>query len=1048
MDQFDPLFFNITPREAELMDPQERLFLECVYETLEDAGYTREALSQLQERGIRASVGVFVGVMYEEYQLYGAQEQTQGRPITLAGNPSSIANRVSYFFNFHGPSIALNTMCSSSLTALHLACQSLKQDDCNLAIAGGVNLSLHPNKYLALGQAKFASSKGRCESFGEGGDGYVPGEGVGAVLLKPLSKAIEDGDQIYGVIKGTALNHGGKTNGYTVPNPNAQAEVIERVLQNSGVNPRTISYIEAHGTGTALGDPIEITGLSHSFRKFTEDQQFCAIGSVKSNIGHCESAAGIAGLSKILLQLKHNQLVPSLHAKVVNSNLDLKQSPFYIQQELAEWKRPIVEVDGEAVEFPRIAGLSSFGAGGSNAHVVIEEYRPDERVQIDDTPNKPVMIILSAKNEEQLIEQARRLLDALSSERYTDTDLPRIAFTLQVGREAMGERLAIIANGLDDGIQKLRGFLAGQIDHLNIYRGVLKAKKDRIEDSESAEFIRKVNADTPSEQYERLLKLWVDGYHVNWRQLYADSLPQRISLPTYPFARERYWVPQWEEGMGMLDVISNTKEIHPLLHENTSNFSKQRYSSTFTGHEFFLRDHLVYGKRTMPGVACLEMVRVAVKEAVNEWLDDGAMTIHLSHVIWTNLLTIEEQPVKTHVDLVPGSKDTIAFEIYSDEVAPIIYCQGHALLKPTGGEAFVDIDKIKSLCSSEPITAEKCYAFFASKGIDYGPAQQGVKALYTGRNVILAQLVMPAKLSHSTDQYMLHPSIVDASLQAAIGFLIRDGEFHDDIQLKLPYALEEMELCNPCTTKMWAVLRYDQEKMDSGFVQKVDIDLCDHRGLVCIRMKGLTMRGSEGGIGRNEHSASKDTMLLYSSWKEKDVVKSETERSVDTQRIVVLIAPHEGEEESVTQRLDGVSCVTIQAAGKAGIEEQFQSCSVQLFEIIKRTLQNMPVGGVMLQTVVRANGNESSVWGALSALLRTAQLEHPGLISQLIEVDTETGTEKLIEIIEDNKDSPEHQVRYKHSNRYVIDWKEMESKSVCCPWKDKGVYLITGGQAE
>ncbi|NQX71946.1 polyketide synthase, partial [Paenibacillus alba] len=179
--------------------------------------------------------------------------------------------------------------------------QGLRSGGCEVAIAGGVNVSIHPNKYLMLGQGKFASSKGKCESFGEGGDGYVPGEGVGAVLLKPLDKAIEDGDQIYGIIKATAVNHGGKTNGYTVPNPNAQASILSRAYKESGINPRTISYIEAHGTGTALGDPIEIAGLNKSFREYTKGNQFCVIGSVKSNIGHCESAAGIAGLTKVLL---------------------------------------------------------------------------------------------------------------------------------------------------------------------------------------------------------------------------------------------------------------------------------------------------------------------------------------------------------------------------------------------------------------------------------------------------------------------------------------------------------------------------------------------------------------------------------------------------------------------------------------------------------------------------------------------------------------------------------------------------------------------------
>ncbi len=373
VDRFDPLFFNIAPREAELMDPQERLFLTCVFETLEDAGYTRESLGPRPGVDPGGPVGVFAGVMYEEYQLYGAQAQTRGRAFALSGLPASIANRVSYFCDFQGPSMTVETMCSSSLTAIHLACQSLRQGECGVAAAGGVNVSVHPNKYLLLAQGQFVSSAGRCESFGQGGDGYTPAEGVGAVLLKPLPRAMADRDHIYGVIKGTAVNHGGKTNGYTVPNPNAQGDVIGRAIAEARIDPRVISYIEAHGTGTSLGDPIEIAGLNKAFREHTDDKQFCAIGSAKSNIGHCESAAGIAGVTKVLLQLKHRQLAPSLHSETLNPNIDFNNSPFVVQHKLAEWKRPVAALDGETREYPRIAGVSSFGAGGSNAHLIIQE---------------------------------------------------------------------------------------------------------------------------------------------------------------------------------------------------------------------------------------------------------------------------------------------------------------------------------------------------------------------------------------------------------------------------------------------------------------------------------------------------------------------------------------------------------------------------------------------------------------------------------------------------------------------------------------------------
>src|SRR5260370_31714401 len=234
--------------------------------------------------------------MYSEYQLFGAEASMHGKRLGIAGSEASIANRVSYALNLHGPSMTLDSMCSSSLTAIHIGCQEMKQGRDSLAIAGGVNVSIHPNKYLVLSAGQFISSEGHCQSFGEGGDGYIPGEGVGVVVLKRLSEAKRDGDHIYGILRGSALTHGGKTNGYTVPNPQAQTSAISRALAESQIDARHISYIEAHGTGTKLGDPIENAALSKAFQAYTRDTEFCLIRPAKSNIGHCESAAGIAGL--------------------------------------------------------------------------------------------------------------------------------------------------------------------------------------------------------------------------------------------------------------------------------------------------------------------------------------------------------------------------------------------------------------------------------------------------------------------------------------------------------------------------------------------------------------------------------------------------------------------------------------------------------------------------------------------------------------------------------------------------------------------------------
>ncbi|WP_234332452.1 type I polyketide synthase, partial [Streptomyces sp. NRRL F-5650] len=519
VDKFDPLFFPVMPREAELMDPQERLFLQTAWHTLEDAAYRREDLRD-------HPVGVFVGVMYGEYQLYGGADALRGgRPVTNSSY-ASIANRVSYLLDLHGPSMAVDTMCSSSLTAIHLACESLRRGECDLAVAGGVNVSVHPYKYVFLSQGGYLSDDGRCRSFGAGGSGYVPGEGVGAVLLKPLGKALQDGDHVHGVILASALNHGGRTNGYTVPNPRAQEQVVARALARAQVDPADISYVEAHGTGTALGDPIEINSLSRVFGGQQGRGRPVPIGSVKSNIGHLESAAGIAGLTKVLLQFRHRRLVPSLHSRDLNPHIDFPASGFRVQQEAADW--PDRGPDGR--HRPRRAGLSSFGAGGSNAHLVLQE--PPERRPATDRPaarqrtGQALAFVLSARTEERLRAYAGRLAAFLEEEHV---DLRDIAHTLCLGREGREERLAVVTDDGGELCALFREFAAGGAPAA-VLRGTAATGAARRHADE-------VSAAAARGDQRELARLWCRGAGVRWA-----PTGRRTPLPGYPFARERYWI--------------------------------------------------------------------------------------------------------------------------------------------------------------------------------------------------------------------------------------------------------------------------------------------------------------------------------------------------------------------------------------------------------------------------------------------------------------------------------------------------------------------------
>ncbi|WP_148313291.1 SDR family NAD(P)-dependent oxidoreductase [Sorangium cellulosum] len=560
-DRFDPLFFHISPRDAEVMDPQERLFLEVAWAAVEDAGYSRSTVRRVLDR----RVGVFTGVMWSDYQLYGVGEGADGRGLRLSSSFASIANRASFALDLNGPSMAVDTMCSSSLTAVILACQSLSRGECLMAIAGGVNLSLHPNKFIYLAQQKFLSSDGRCRAFGEGGDGYVPGEGVGALVLKPLRRAVADGDHIYGVIKGAAMNHGGMTHGYTVPNPDAQAALIREALATGGVDPTTLGYVEAHGTGTALGDPIELRALARALGGVRPDGSTCAVGSVKSNIGHLESAAGVAGLTKLLLQLRHRVLVPSIHADALNRNIDFAALPLRVQREVSAWE-PVE--DGAGVRHPRRAGLSSFGAGGANAHVIVEEHVAEDRAEPRGDAASPQLLLLSAATEERLLVYAQDMLSFLARTRSSDEALPAladIAYTLQVGREQQDKRLAIVATDIEQWKDRLARFVAGERTVPGLYFGSPSDAPAHDALASEGAVLGAIGSRSTEDELATLAARWISSRDdVNWTALHADRRPRRVSLPTYPFARRRCWAPRRTAEDPALGAPAQELEVKPV----------------------------------------------------------------------------------------------------------------------------------------------------------------------------------------------------------------------------------------------------------------------------------------------------------------------------------------------------------------------------------------------------------------------------------------------------------------------------------------------------
>jgi natural product biosynthesis luciferase-like monooxygenase protein/amino acid adenylation domain-containing protein len=454
VDEFDPHFFGISPREAAQIDPQQRLLLEVAWEALEDAGCAPDRLGGTQ-------TGVFVGISYSDYAQL--QFNADASPDAYAGTGTALsinANRLSYLLDLRGPSMAVDTACSSSLVAVHAACQSLRAGESRLALVGGVNLLLTPKLTDALDRAGMMSADGRCKTFDAAADGYVRSEGCGVVVLKRLSEAVRDGDRVAALIRGSAVNQDGRSNGLTAPNGLAQQSLVRQALGNAGVAASQIGYVEAHGTGTPLGDPIEFDALGAVLREGRREGERCLVGSVKTNIGHLEAAAGIAGLIKAALCLEREHVPPHLHVRNLNPHLSLEDSPLEIATRARPWK------GGGARRF---AGVSSFGFGGTNAHVVLEEARavpvearavPEEASGVAQAERPAHVLSLSARSDGALRELARRYADHLAL--HTEQTLPDVCFTANTGRARFAHRLAAAGASREQLARSLRAFAGGE----------------------------------------------------------------------------------------------------------------------------------------------------------------------------------------------------------------------------------------------------------------------------------------------------------------------------------------------------------------------------------------------------------------------------------------------------------------------------------------------------------------------------------------------------------------------------------------------------------
>gem|GEM_PF-1667593 len=1006
-DRFESSLFNISPREALYMDPQQRLFLESVWSLFENSGYQSEQLPQ--------NTGVFVGVISNDYGIYSAAPAAEGEVPYRWTDYYQVANRVSYFFDFSGPSLTIDTACSSSGTAIHLACESLHRGESAVAIAGGVNLFLHPGRFVQYQQMGIISRSGVCRPFGEDADGTIYGEGVGTLLLKPLKDAEKDGDFIHGVIKSTSTNSGGRTNGFTVPNPNAHAELITQAFQQAKVASEAVGYIEAHGTGTSLGDPIEVRGLSKAFDNTSgtsnpDNAAHCGLGSVKGNIGHLESAAAVAGVIKVLLQMKHKQLAPSLNATSANPMIDFDKTPFYLVGELQEWERT-------APDEPLKAGVSSFGAGGSNAHIVIEEYLPKSEA---DSHNSSIWLgqvfpfsAASATQLRALVERFQQFLLTQS----TDSDLQRIAFTLQSGRRALSHRVVFMAHNVAELNSRLSGFLEGHPDAQHVFEGIAQEKFSRFFQGNNDVSTNVISIQSEAELRCQAL-LWSTGVSVQWEALYqrrSHSKRPAISplpLPSYPFNGPGYYLPN-----KIKSAQRRTANGNPLTGRRIeSPFADGNLYDAQFGTELlpYLADHRIHDKLVVPGSL---YVALACTIANREGL---SYPLQFKDVTFLKAIKIPQNENESVAVQSKWSSTNQSLEVQANESGQWqTRCSLNVANEPVVDTRYPSIEEVRERCT-DYFSEEDFYQFGKTIGFHWTGGFHAVRGMYRGKREALGEVHLCESLYQDMDHCDVHPAFLDACFQSFVAAL-------NDAQTAAFEPYMPLSIGNVCFYKkppqrVWSYARITEDQHDRSVT--FDIILFDENGEICADFCQMTaLRASAQSLRDDGAQSMAHPWMYQNTWKPIDVAVPE---ELSAQRRLVVVAGEQkasylssvferghdkvvrlGEWSNKQALLDGlghldehyfqqgsvvVEIPPVHESDVTGLTQQF-SCAWQVIQKVVLRMTSVADGNAKLWIVTRGaqklnlavpdeNILLSSIWGVGRSLC----WEHPELWGGMIDL--------------------------------------------------------------
>ncbi|PXX69493.1 Methyltransferase domain-containing protein [Pseudomonas sp. LAMO17WK12:I10] len=667
---FDPLHFNISPREAALIDPQHRLMLQAVWETLETAGYQRDQLRQQK-------IGVFLGIERKDYaDLIRASRVAIDGHLNTGNAHAMLVNRIAHYFDWKGPVSTVDAACTSSFVAIDRAITALRTGQAQAAIAGGVNLVLSPEVNIYNRKLGLFTGDGIVRPFDKQANGHFFSDGLGVVMLKRLSLAERDNDTILGVIKGLSVRHGGKSLYLTAPNAQIHCETIAEALEQAGLRPQDIDYIEAQGTANPLADEVELSAFDKVFKGCARKPGF---GTLKGQLGHFSGASGVISLIKSLLTFKHDTLIKI--ANLQHFNWDNGQGDFACEPVLQTGAWAPKAFDGQRQ--PRHIGIHNFGFGGVTGHMVLGEYLSPEPPAVAPAAGEQA-ILLSARTADQLVQTAKRLLAHLQSAAAGDFSLQEIACTLQTGREHFEHRAVIFADSLAVLAERLQGLLSGKEEASAFLTRDLETGKDVRQLFASPEMQRVVQQWLDERNPRGLGRIWVAGVAVDWQRLYAGQpAPRKARLPTYPFARHALWIPQAPASR------PGDVPLAPILQHNVSTFMAQKYRSEFTGHERWFVERGADPSRRFVELAHLHMLIQATRQAA-EVAPDEPVRLLLQDIIFPHPLWVNQQPVAVELTLVPGDNDLIDYRVSSLGEAGL-HIHGQALFQPRQPIAALDV---------------------------------------------------------------------------------------------------------------------------------------------------------------------------------------------------------------------------------------------------------------------------------------------------------------------------------------------------------------------